>query len=188
MIRPWLTLDATLRERLVFWRGNVAAVHRELVDAAAAVGPPAPAVTTLRQAVRAALSKGELAGLRKGERAARVHHVFLQRPPTHRNAAGEVSVEVDVDGQLVKPWVTWFIDCATNVVAGLAVTPCPPIRESILAALRAAIKVDEPYGPAGGLPQLIRVDRAKTSCPRRWRRPARCSRSGWRTCPATHRT
>jgi putative transposase len=34
----------------------------------------------------------------------------------------EVHVEVDVEGRLVKPWVTWFVDCATNGVCGLAVT------------------------------------------------------------------
>ncbi|GAA0926094.1 hypothetical protein Vau01_122540 [Virgisporangium aurantiacum] len=51
-VRPRLTLDAALRERLAFWRGNVTAVHRELVDAAAAGGPPAPGVTSLRRAVR----------------------------------------------------------------------------------------------------------------------------------------
>ncbi|GGM22249.1 hypothetical protein GCM10007977_024260 [Dactylosporangium sucinum] len=166
VVRPRLTLDATLRERLVFWRGNVTAVHRELVDAAAAGGPPAPGVTSLRRAVREALSPGERAGLRRGERAARAHDVFLQRPATHRNAAWEAdhveaSVEVDVEGRLIKPWVTWFVDCATNVVLGVAVTPCAPSRESVLAALRAAIAVDEPYGPAGGLPTLVRVDRGK---------------------------
>ena len=153
---------------MAFWRGNVAAVHRELLDAAAAGDAPAPGLTTLRRAVREALSPGDLAGLRKGEHAARTHDVFLRRPPLFRNAAWEgdhveaaVEVYVDVDGQLVKPWVTWFIDCATNVVTGVAVTPCAPSRESILAALRAAISVDEPYGPAGGLPQLVRVDRGK---------------------------
>jgi putative transposase len=166
VVRPRMALDERLRERLAFWRGNVAAVHRELVDAAAAGGPPAPGLTTLRRAVREALSPGDLAGLSKGERAAWAHDVFLRRPSSYRNAAWEgdhveAAVEVDVDGRLVKPWVTWFIDCATNVVPGVAVTPCPPSRESILAALRAAISVEEPYGPAGGLPQLVRVDRGK---------------------------
>lgn len=164
--RSQFVLDERLRKRLAFWRGNVLAVHRELVDAAAAGGPGAPSVRTLYRAVERALTPGELAGLRKGEHAAREHDVFGQRPPGHRNEAWEgdhveASVEVDVEGRLVKPWVTWFIDCATNMVPGVAVTPCFPSRESVLAALRASISVDEPYGPAGGLPGLIRIDQGK---------------------------
>jgi putative transposase len=57
--------------------------------------------------------------------------------------------------------VTWFVDCATNAVCGTAVTPGPPSREPILAALRAAISLDDPYGPPGGLPELVRIDRGK---------------------------
>ena len=37
-------IDAALRERLAFWRGNVSALHRELLDAAAAAGSPAPSL------------------------------------------------------------------------------------------------------------------------------------------------
>jgi putative transposase len=41
--------------------------------------------------------------------------------PTHRGAVWEgdhkhLPVEVDVEGELVNPWVTWFIDCATKVI------------------------------------------------------------------------
>jgi putative transposase len=43
----------------------------------------------------------------------------------------------------------------------VAVTPDVPSRESILAALRAAINTATPYGPAGGLPQVVRVDWGK---------------------------
>lgn len=164
--RPHFEVDEGLRRRLAFWRGNVVAVHRELVGEQDAGGRAAPSLATLYRAVNRQLSAGERAGLRKGEHAARGHDVFLQRPSGPRNQAWEgdhveAPVEVDVDGRLVKPWVTWFIDCATNVVLGTAVTPGPPSRESILVALRAAISVDAPYGPAGGLPQLVRVDRGK---------------------------
>jgi hypothetical protein len=38
-----------------------------------------------------------------------------------------------------------------------------PSREPILAALRAAISLDDPYGPPAGLPELVRVDRGKDS-------------------------
>ena len=48
-----------------------------------------------------------------------------------------------------------------DVVCGTAVTPGPPSRESILAALRSAITIDDPYGPPGGLPGAVRVDRGK---------------------------
>jgi putative transposase len=54
--RASYVLDAAVRERLVFWRGNVTAVYRELVDAAAAGGPPAPSLRTLQRAVRGAVA------------------------------------------------------------------------------------------------------------------------------------
>jgi len=155
-----------VRERLAFWRGNVAAVHRELVEEATAAGKTAPSRQTLQRAVERDILRGDLAGLRRGERARRAHDVFLRRPRGHRNEVWEADhveapVEVDVAGRLVKPWVTWFIDTATNVVCGTAVTPGPASRESILAALRAAITLQEPYGPPGGLPGEVRIDRGK---------------------------
>jgi hypothetical protein len=93
---------------------------------------------------RAGVHAWELAGLRKGERAAWAHDTFLQRPAAQRNAAWEADeveawVEVDVEGRLIKPWATGFVDWATNVVLGAAVTPRAPSRDSVLAALRAAI-------------------------------------------------
>jgi putative transposase len=113
-----------------------------------------------------ALAPGDLAGLRKGEGARREYDVFLRRPATYRNAVWEgdhveAPVEVEVAGRLVKPWVTWFVDVATNAVAGVAVTAGPASRESILATLRAAISLEDPYGPPGGLPERVRVDQGK---------------------------
>jgi putative transposase len=142
--RASFEVDQHLRRRLAYLRGNVAAVHRELLEAAAAGGPPAPSLATLHRAVDRVLTPGDRAGLRRGEGARRQYDVFLQRPATHRNAVWEgdhveAPVEVDVAGRLVKPWVTWFIDVATNVIAGVAVTAGPASRESILATLRAAI-------------------------------------------------
>jgi putative transposase len=164
--RPRFEIDSQVRTRLAYWRGNVAAVHRELLAAAAQGGPVAPGRSTLYRAVARALSPGDRAGLRKGERARREFDVFLSRPATYHNAVWEADhvqapVEVDVAGQLVKPWVTWFVDVSTNVVTGLAVSPGPASRESILAALRSAISLEAPYGPAGGLPERVRVDRGK---------------------------
>ncbi|WP_280272962.1 hypothetical protein [Nocardia wallacei] len=95
--------------------------------------------------------------------------MFLKRPPSFRNAAWEAdhveaAVQVEVDGRLRKPWVTWFIDAAHTVILGVAVTPQTPSRESILAALRAAISRVEQYGSAGVLPGVVRVDQGKDSC------------------------
>jgi putative transposase len=161
-----LVLTHDLRIRLAFWRGNVRALHRELEeDAAKGVGS-APSLPTLYRAVNRALTPGELAGLRKGEQAARGLDVYLRRPETHRNAAWEgdhakADVEVTLDGAPVRPWVTWFIDTAHSMILGMAVSPSYPGRGHVLAALRAAISTAAPYGPAGGLPMEIRIDRGK---------------------------
>ncbi|MFF4829862.1 hypothetical protein [Streptomyces sp. NPDC001312] len=62
----------------------------------------------------------------------------------YRNACWEgdhkrVPVRVDVEGQAVCPWVTWFVDVATKVIVGVAVTPHEPARDAVLAALRTGI-------------------------------------------------
>ncbi|WP_327321139.1 hypothetical protein OG735_00420 [Streptomyces sp. NBC_01210] len=43
----------------------------------------------------------------------------------------------------------------------MAVTPGDPSRESVLSALRSAVLREDPYGPFGGLPEKVRVDRGK---------------------------
>ncbi|MEV6322718.1 hypothetical protein AB0M45_16215 [Nocardia sp. NPDC051787] len=185
-------IDDRLRVRLAYWRGNAAALHRELVAAAAAGGAPAPDLRTVQRAIQRDLTAGELAGLRSGERARRRFDVFLKRPPSFRNAAWEgdhveAAVQVEVDGRLVKPWVTWFVDATHNVILGVAVTPQTPSRESILAALRASISRSEPYGPAGGLPSVVRVDQGKDFLSRTVGRRWAHSRSGWSICLVTPR-
>ncbi|MGK4578468.1 hypothetical protein [Kitasatospora sp. HPMI-4] len=94
--------------------------------------------------------------------------MFGKRPVLWRNACWEgdhkqvpVPVQVEVEGELACPWITWFIDCATKYILGLAVTPHAPSRDAVLAALRASITRTEPFSPAGGLPALVRVDRGK---------------------------
>jgi putative transposase len=179
--RERFTVTPQLHARLVLWCGNAAAVHRELLAEARAVAaatddqektavPVAvPSLATLHRAIRRDLSPGQRAALTGGERARRRHDVHLRRPRQWRNACWEgdhkhVPVEVDLYGELVCPWVTWFIDCATNAVTGAAITPHTPSRDAILAALRTAISRDEadgPYGPVGGLPALVRIDRGK---------------------------
>lgn len=156
-----------VRRLLALWKGNVAAVHRELITRAAkGEGEPPPSIPTLHRAIRRDLTPGERAGLAGGERAARKHDVFLARPRGWRNQAWETDhmqapVLVDVEGKARRPWITWFTDCATNAIIGVAVTPGHPSRESVLAALRSAVLREDPYGPFGGLPEKVRVDRGK---------------------------
>ncbi|MFC1431361.1 Mu transposase C-terminal domain-containing protein [Streptacidiphilus sp. N1-3] len=121
---------------------------------------------TLRRAIRRDLSPGERAGLAAGERAARRHDVFLARPRGWRNQVWETDhvqapVRVDVQGQPDRPWITWFVDCATSAITGAVVTAGYPSRESVLAALRSAVLRTDPYGPLGGLPEKVRMDRGR---------------------------
>jgi putative transposase len=51
-----------VRQRLAFWRGNAAAVHRELVEAARNGGPAAPSLSTLQRAVARDVLAGDRAG------------------------------------------------------------------------------------------------------------------------------
>jgi putative transposase len=166
--RARLVVTREIRHLLALWGGNVSAVHRELLARAAGDPDAGPVVSlsALHRAVVRDLSVGERAGLRGGEADRRAHDVFGKRPTAWRNACWEgdhkhVPVQVDVEGELVCPWITWFIDCATKYVLGLAVTPHAPSRDAVLAALRTSITRTEPFGPAGGLPVLVRVDRGK---------------------------
>ncbi|MEV0850572.1 Mu transposase C-terminal domain-containing protein [Streptomyces sp. NPDC049954] len=166
--RTRFTVTPEFRRLLLLWGGNASAVHRELQERALADPrlPAAPSLSTIHRALRRDLTPGDRAGLAHGEAARRAFDVFGKRPATHRNAAWEgdhkcVPVHVLLEDQLVQPWVTWFIDCATKVIVGVAVTPHAPSRDAVLAALRMALDRAEPFGPAGGLPGLVRVDRGK---------------------------
>ncbi|MCX4781486.1 hypothetical protein OG435_32815 [Streptomyces sp. NBC_01264] len=123
-------------------------------------------MSTFLRAVRRDLTAGERAGLARGPEAARAHDVFGRRPTEWRNRNWEADhvqtpLVVDADGELVRPWVTWFIDVATKTITGTEVTPGHPSRASILAALRAAVLRAGPYGPAGGIPERVRVVRGR---------------------------
>ncbi|MFG3007422.1 integrase catalytic domain-containing protein [Streptomyces calvus] len=167
--RDRFTVTPEVRRLLALWKGNVRAVHRELVLRAARQSPPAappPSLPTLHRAIQRDLTPGERAGLAGGERAARKHDVFLARPRPLRNKVWETDhmqapVLVDVEGKARRPWITWFTYCATNAITGVAVTPGRPSRESVLAALRSAVLREDPYGLFGGLPEKVRVDRGK---------------------------
>ncbi|MEI7030794.1 Mu transposase C-terminal domain-containing protein [Streptomyces pratensis] len=165
--RRRFVFTSQLARRLAFHRGSVAALHRELTaEAATAGGGAVPSLATLYRAAARDVSAGLRAGMRGGEAARRDHDVFLQRPAARRNEVWEadhvqVKVEVDIDGRPGRPWVTWFIDCATRVICGFAVTAQVPSRESVLVALRDAISREGEHGPFGGLPGAVRVDRGK---------------------------
>ncbi|MGW3512429.1 hypothetical protein [Streptomyces sp. NPDC000994] len=139
------TVTPEIRALLGLWKGNVAAVHRELAARAArGEGESPSSIPTLHRAIRRDLTPGERAGLAGGERAARKHDVFLARPRPWRNQVWETDhmqapVLVEVDGTARRPWITWFTDCATNAITGVAITPVHPSRESVLAALRSAV-------------------------------------------------
>ncbi|MFD7121471.1 Mu transposase C-terminal domain-containing protein [Streptomyces sp. NPDC059922] len=192
-------ITTEIRVLLAYWHGNASAVHRQLMERAAAeagrvraqtsgtaapVPPdtvavpggaalsqvplldPVPSLSTFLRALRRDLTAGERAGFAIGPEAARAHDIFGKRPTSWRNYAWETDhvqapLLVDADGDLVRPWITWFIDTATKVITGTAVTPGHPSRASVLAALRAAVVRDDPYGPAGGVPEQVRVDRGK---------------------------
>lgn len=166
--RPHFTVTPRVRQLLAVWGGNAAAVHRELVADAVKAGDEqqVPSLATLQRAIVRDLSPGERAGLKGGEGARRRYDVYGKRPRTHRNACWEgdhkrVPVRVGLEGSAMCPWVTWFIDVATKAIVGVAVTPHQPARDAVLAALRTGISRQDPYGPFGGLPGVVRVDRGK---------------------------
>jgi putative transposase len=143
---------------LAYRHGSVAAVHR------ARGGEPS--VWTLRRAFVRALSPGRMAGLEGGERVRRNFDTYLTRPARHRNECWEadhceLAIEVLLaDGQVIKPWLTSFLDRFSRAVCGWAISGYPS-EESVLAALRAAILTEPPYGPVGGIPASLRWDRGK---------------------------
>lgn len=136
-----------LRVLLAYWHGNASAVHRELLARARQAPTPATSATPPTPPADTDAS--------------------ASGPATHPSSPprsvlpGGAPLRVDADGTLVHPFVTWFIDCATKAITGLAVTPGTPTRASVLAALRSAIVPTAPYGPFGGLPAHVRFDRGR---------------------------
>ncbi|MFI1169785.1 hypothetical protein ACH4UM_41180 [Streptomyces sp. NPDC020801] len=107
------TVTVEVWQLLALWGGNASRVCGELVERARLVPSqgPVPSLATLHRAIRRDLTAGERAGLRQGERARRAHDVFAGRSAGHRGVVWEgdhkrAPVEVDVEGELVCPWVT----------------------------------------------------------------------------------
>ncbi|MEV6013256.1 Mu transposase C-terminal domain-containing protein [Streptomyces sp. NPDC051976] len=188
--RPHFELDEHMLDVVRRRRGNASAAYQELADEAAAAEkkqadeaateerepadetaieptrPALPSRATFHRAVRRQLDPGQRAGMRHGETARLRHDVFGKRPRRYRNYAWETdhveaSVKVIVDGHIRKPWITWFVECATDGICGLAITPQTPSRESILVALRDSLLLDSRHGPFGGRPERVRVDGGK---------------------------
>ncbi|MET7302537.1 hypothetical protein [Embleya sp. NPDC005575] len=78
--------------------------------------------------------------------------MFAKRPRTWRNHVREAHhvqapLRVDADGDLVHPYITWFIDCATKAITGVEVTT---------AHLRQMFTFHEEADPGPVLPKLRR--------------------------------
>ncbi|MEV5880903.1 transposase [Streptomyces sp. NPDC052101] len=149
---------------LADYRGNVKRAHEHLVREALAAGQDPVGLTTLHDAIARDLDPGFMAGLREGIPAARGFDPAFQRPAVARNEVWEgdhkqaPTVVMMPDKKLSRVWVTWFEDRGTGYVMGWAVTAGSAHRGSVLAAVRASVLREAPYGPAGGRPHLVRVD------------------------------
>ncbi|AWW43566.1 MULTISPECIES: Mu transposase C-terminal domain-containing protein [Streptomyces] len=163
--RASFTLTQEMRDAVALFCGNIAAAYRDLRKRGS-LGDDPVCYATFHRAVTTAYTPGFLAGLRGGERERRKFDVHLTRGVGHRNQAWEgdhveASVWVNVNGHRRKPWITWFIDCASDAVCGLSVSAQTPSRENILLAVRSAVLRGGNHGPFGGSPGLVRIDRGK---------------------------
>ncbi|MEU6277628.1 Mu transposase C-terminal domain-containing protein [Streptomyces populi] len=163
--RTSFTLTQEIRDAVALFCGNIAVAYRDLCKRGN-LGDDPVSYATFHRAVTTAYTPGFLAGLRGGERERRKFDVHFTRDVGHRNQAWEgdhveASVWVNVNGHRRKPWITWFIDCATDAICGLSVSAQTPSRENILLAIRSAVLRGDDHGLFGGSPGLVRVDRGK---------------------------
>ncbi|MFF2789806.1 Mu transposase C-terminal domain-containing protein [Streptomyces sp. NPDC058049] len=162
--RSRLRITEEIIDVLADYQGNVKRAHEHLTRTALAAGCEPVGLTTLHDAIARDLDPGFMAGLREGIPAARGLDPAFQRPPVARNQVWEGDhkqaplVVAMPDKTTAKVWVTWFEDRGTGCVMGWAVTAGSAHRGSVLAAVRASVLREDPYGPAGGLPRLVRVD------------------------------
>lgn len=149
-------------ELLVQWRGNVAAVHRELV----AEGIEVPSLRTVQAAIARELTVGERAYLTDGDPGLRRHQVYLRHEPRFRGECYEgdhkqLSIEVLAPRAVrpQRPWATLFIDQFSRLIVGCALSLQPTAAE-VLAAIRTAV-VDDPERSFGGVPLRLRWDHGR---------------------------
>jgi putative transposase len=142
---------------------------------------PLLSLSMFPRALRRDPTAGERIGHRNGPDAARALDVFAKRPRTRRNHVWEADhvqapLRVTADGDLVHPYITWFIDSATTAITGVAVTPGHPTRASVLAALRSAIVRTDPHETFEGRPNSSFPAGKDTCGPTNTRPARRCSR------------
>ncbi|WP_345984077.1 hypothetical protein [Streptomyces sp. DSS69] len=141
---------------LADYQGNVKRAHEHLVREAMKAGEKPIGLTTLHDVIARDLDPGFMAGLREDVPAARGFDPAFQRPAVARNQVWEgdhkqaPTVVMMPDKKLSNVWVTWFEDRGTSNVMGWAVTAGSAHRGSVLAAVRASVLRESPYGPAGG--------------------------------------
>jgi len=148
-------------ELLLLWRGNVAAVCRQLRDE----GEQVPSRQTLGRAFERTLGPIERDFARRGDPALRDRAVCLRHEARFRGECYEadhkqLSIEVlALRAQRPRrPWVTLVEDQFSRLIVGWAISPCPTQAE-VLAALRMAVTVDVERGEFGGVPVMLRWDR-----------------------------
>lgn len=162
--RRRLRITEEIIDVLADYQGNVKRAHEHLTRLALAAGQEPVGLTTLHDAIARDLDPGFMAGLRQGIPAARGFDPCFQRPTVARNEVWEgdhkqaETVVMMPDKKPSRVWVTWFEDRGTGYVMGWAVTAGSAHRGSVLAAVRMSVLREAPYGPAGGLPHLVRVD------------------------------
>lgn len=142
------------------WCANASAAWRERREAGADV----PALRTFQEGIAAALTPGQRAGLRAGERERREYDAYLRWEPEARNDLWEadhkqLDIEVRAQGfeRPVRPWLTLFVEAYSRLVPGWALSVTPH-SGPILAAFGSAVAVT-PSKAWGGVPVRLRVDR-----------------------------
>lgn len=144
----------------VQWRGNVAAVHRELV----AEGASPPSMRTMQRAFARDMTPAEQAYVRRGDAGRQEHAVHLRHEARYRAECYEgdhkqLSVEVLAlrGSRPQRPWATLFVDQFSRLIVGWSLS-LRPTQSEVLAALRMAVMVDSERGPYGGIPTRLRWD------------------------------
>lgn len=172
-------LAPTDRDAFVDFRGNVRAVHRARTAVLAGettvagvpiaddfvrgwTGAPRVSLRTLNRAFAAELTPAAAAAITGGDRARRDKLVYLRRRGTHRNQVWEGDhknlpiMVLPPRGPATTPWVTMFVDDATRIIVGWAIS-LTPHAGTVLTALRMGMLPDG-ASPACGVPGTLRLD------------------------------